>query len=203
VIRLILILGCIYGLYASCDSLWVSVSAPKTPTVVSIDDLVANPHMKLPRYLEFRDTEAVVYVCTEAFGQKAADGSPRCKDMKIPLLSHRQASDLVEGKQVHAAAIYEATDSVVERCNNSTGDNCLDGVTFQGVSQGSIINDLDDKDKQTLLRKRIDVDGSTIFIGAAQDLPSLGGGIAGVLASLVFGFVFIFLWPKKKVREEV
>jgi hypothetical protein len=123
--------------------------------------------------------------------------------MKIPLLSHQQMSDLAQGKQVHAAAIYQATDSVVERCNNSATHDCLDGVSFQGVSQGSLLNDLDDKDKQKLFEKKIDVDGDTVFIGAAQALPSLGGSIAGIIASLVFGFGFLFLWPKKKVREEV
>jgi hypothetical protein len=203
VIRFILILACLLGVYKGCDNLWVSMTAPKTPTVISIDDLVANPHMKLPRYLEFKGVDASVYVCKEALGQKAADGSPLCKDMKIPLLSQRQTSELDDGKQVHAAAIYQATDSLVQRCNNATDSNCLDGVTFRGVSQGSLINDLDDKDKQTLVDKKIVVDSDTIFIGAAEALPSSGGSSATIVISLLFAFAFIFLWPKKKAREEV
>jgi len=200
-LRLILIGGSLVGIYMALDGMWVNLSTHGTPQVVSIDQVVKNPGAALPRFIEVKDAVGSVFVCTKDPGRKAADGSDACKEMKIPLLTASQEASLESGNQVTAAIILKADDALTEKCNQQK--DCLDGVSFRGVTKGSIENDLDDTDKQILAQSKVVIDKNTVFLDMENQPDSWGQNIFELLLFVAMGFAAAFWRRKKKVTEEV
>jgi hypothetical protein len=199
-IRLVLLCVCGYFIWAGIDGLWINMSTGKNPTVVSLSDIVAHPGKSLPRYMEVGGAEANAYVCTydTSAQTKAADGSQRCKGMKVPLLTPEQLVASAEGKPVTASVIVETDEAVTEKCNNMVGGDCLAGVVYRGVTLGSVLNDLDEGDKTQLTKFKISLDAHTTFLKMQGAPDTAGKNILEIVGGAVGGLILLASFGKKK-----
>jgi hypothetical protein len=198
-IRFILVCAALIAMYKAIDGIWVNFSTHGNVQTFTINQIVASPGMKLPRYIEVTNAVEFASVCTQS--GKTSDGRDACSEMKIPLFTEAQEESLQSGNPVAASVIVQADQGLVNKCNAQA--DCLDGATFKGVTDNSLLNDLDDEDKKVLSQNKVIVDGHTNYLVMEDQPDSNGLNVFMFFFGAATGLAAIFVRGKKKVVVEV
>lgn len=198
-IRFILVGAALMVMYKAVDGVWVNLTTHGKVQTFTIDQIVANPAMKIPRYVEITNAVGSVFVCTPS--GKTSDGRDACSEMKLPLFTEAQEESLESGGTVTPAVIVQADQALVDKCNAQA--NCIDGATFKGVTDNSVFNDLDDQDKKVLSQNKVSIDSHTTYLVMEDQPDSYGMDIVMFFFGAALGLGAIFIRRKKKAVVEV